>query len=73
MTTEQNPVLYVRIAVVSIPLVDVVGFAPGWRSFATAESATTIPCGKGDALGFGEHPLFATNIEWLKIVVERDF
>jgi hypothetical protein len=70
--TEQNPVRNVCGAVIPIPLLDVVGFAPRWRSFATAEPATTISCGEGDALGSGEHPLFATNVERLKAFVEHN-
>jgi len=73
MPAEQNPVRNVCGAVIPIPLLDVVGFAPRWRSFAPAEAATTISCGEGDALGSGEHPLFATNVEWLKVVVKHDF
>ena len=73
MPAKQNPVCDIRIAVVAIPLLDVVGFAPRWRSFATAEPATTISCGEGDALGSGEHPLFATNVERLKAFVEHNF
>jgi hypothetical protein len=71
--TEQDPVRNVGTAMISVPVVDMMSFAPGWWSFAVSETAATISCGKGDALRFGEHALVAADVERLECVVESDF
>jgi hypothetical protein len=73
VSAKEDAVRDVRSAVISIPVGDVVGFAPGGWPFAVAEAATAVSDGEGDALRFGEHPLFSTDVEWLKVVVESDF
>jgi hypothetical protein len=73
VATKQNAVRNVGATVISLPLLYVVSFAPGGRSFAITEAAAAISSGEGYTLLFGEHPLFATDVEWLEVVVESDF
>ena len=69
---EQDSVGHVGAATVSGPVVDVVGFAPGWWSFAAGPTASTVAFGKGRALAGCEESLLATHVERLAVLVEDD-
>ena len=72
VSAEQDAVSNIGTAVISIPVGDVMGFAPGGRTLAVTETAAAISCGEGDALRAGEHPLLSTHVEWLKSIVKND-
>ena len=65
MSAQQDSSVDVGCATISLPVVDVVCFAPGWWPFATGPAASAIACGKGDALGPAEESAFAAQVEWL--------
>lgn len=72
VSTEQDAVCDVGAAVISIPVGDMMGFAPGGWTLAVAETAAAISCSECDALRAGEHPLLSTNVEGLKSIVKND-
>jgi hypothetical protein len=69
---EQDSVGRIGAATVSRPVLDVVRFAPGWRSVAVGPSASTVPFFEHAALATGEQPLLATQVERLAVLVEDE-
>jgi hypothetical protein len=71
-SAKKDAIRNVRLAVVTLPLVDMVSFAPGGWSVAAGEAASAVPDGHTSPLALGEEPLDATDVHALAVVVELD-
>ena len=69
---EEQSVGDVGAAVVSGPVLDVVGFAPGGWSVASGPEAAAVAFGEGGALAWGEESVFAPDVEGVAVAVEDD-
>jgi hypothetical protein len=69
VSAQENAVGDVGAALISLPVFDVVGFAPGGRSFAAGPPASAIAGRESHALRPAEEPAFAPKIERLPSVV----
>jgi hypothetical protein len=69
---KQDAIRDVRLAVVTLPLVDVVSFAPGRGSIAAGEETSAIPYSHARSLALGEEALDASDVDTLAVVVELD-
>ena len=72
VSAEQDSAVCVRRAVVSNPVVDMVGFAPAGWSVAVAELAAAVAGGDGYCLSAAEESVFPAEVEDLALGVELD-
>jgi hypothetical protein len=63
MSTQKYSAFEIGLAVVSMPVVNMVCFAPTGRSVASGEQASAVSGRKRDTLAGGEEALFAADVE----------
>jgi hypothetical protein len=69
-SAQKNAIGDVGVPVVSSPVVDVVGFAPGGGSVASRPSASAVAGGQSNALTGGVETLLAAEVDALTVGVE---
>ena len=69
---QEESVGDVGFSVVGLPMVDVVGFGPGWWPVAVRPAAAAVAGGESGALPFGEEALVASDVDALAVVIEFD-
>src|SRR5690554_2657181 len=72
VSAQQDPVREVGVAVISGPLVDVVGFGPGGGPVTVWPPAPTVPGGQADALPSCVQALLPPEVDALPVGIEGD-
>lgn len=72
VSAEEDSVVDVGAAVISFPVLDVVGFGPGGWAVASGSHASAVSGGQCDALTVGEESLFAPDVDGLAVGVDGD-